>query len=454
MILRFWLALWLGKIVNIVLKALGKKGTSFPGYLAYRICPSIISLLASSFPEGAVLITGTNGKTTTNNLLASICRAQGKKVAFNKEGSNMLQGITGVLLQNTSFLGKNRADLLLLEVDEGTVPALLKQITPRVMILTNFFRDQLDRYGELDTTVKLVKESLPSDTELILNADDPLVAQIGSGRPKVYYYGSKSLPISQKESREAREGRYCAHCGQELRYTLFHYGQLGIYECTECGFKRPAPYLEAQEVFQDESGITFWLDREYKVPLQGYYNLYNALAAFCAAERLGISRENIHLGLINYVSAAGRMEQFTLPGFQLTLNLIKNPTGFNQVITTLAGLNKPLYLLLVINDLAADGRDVSWLWDTELEILCQPEDKIKGVVCSGLRAEDMALRLKYAGLKPEKIIIEKSLPKAVELLENFKPDGNEAVYVLPNYTPLFPIRDILLAKRVKEAARA
>lgn len=206
--IRFWLALWTGKIVGSIIKVLGKKGTTFPGVIARKIYPDIIKFLALSFKEGTVIITGTNGKTTTNNLLASILETAGLKVAFNREGANMLAGITGALLQNTSFLGKGQGDILLLEVDEATVPGLCAQLTPRLAVVTNFFRDQLDRYGELDTTVKLVKEALPLDTELILNADDPLVAQIGIEKQQVYYYGIASLPSSKKESDETREGRY------------------------------------------------------------------------------------------------------------------------------------------------------------------------------------------------------------------------------------------------------
>lgn len=448
--LRFWIALWVGKMISSMMRVLGKKGTTFPGVVARKICPQIIGFLAASYEEGTVIITGTNGKTTTNNLLASILRVAGKQVAFNREGANMLTGITGALLQNTSFTGTPRASLLLLEVDEATVPGLCEQVTPRLAVITNFFRDQLDRYGELDTTINLVKGSLPAETELILNADDPLVAQIGTGRSPVYYYGVQSLPVSKAESRETREGRYCFHCGHELHYELFHYGQLGRYECPGCGFKRPRPYLEAQAACQEEAGITFRIDREYRVPLQGYYNLYNALAAFCAADRLNISREKIQEGLINFVSDAGRMECFTLPDCNVTLTLVKNPTGFNQVIHTLAGLGKPLGLLIAINDLAADGRDISWLWDVDFEILVSEEVDIRQVVCSGLRAEDMALRLKYAGLQEEKIGIEPSLDKAVELLEKYPSAKEEALFILPTYTVLFPMREILVRKRVCE----
>ncbi|NLI93831.1 MAG: Mur ligase family protein [Peptococcaceae bacterium] len=445
--LRFWLALWVGKIMSITIKVLGRKGTTFPGVVAGKICPQIIGLLAASYRDGTVIITGTNGKTTSNNLLASILNAAGKKVTFNREGANMLTGIAGALLQNASFTGTPRASLLLLEVDEATIPALCKQVTPRLAVITNFFRDQLDRYGELDTTVKLVKDSLPAETELILNADDPLVAQIGTSRSGVYYYGVRSLPVSKEESSETREGRYCAHCGNELCYELFHYGQLGIYECRNCGFKRPTPFIEAQEASQDENGISFRIDGDYRVALQGYYNLYNALAAFCAADRLGIERKDIRRGLLEFVSDAGRMEQFALKNCDVTLTLVKNPTGFNQVLHTLADMKKSLRLLIAINDLAADGRDISWLWDVDFEILASEELDIRQLVCSGLRAEDMALRLKYAGIPEGKILIEHSLEKAVELLETYSPVKEEALFILPTYTVLFPMRAILVGKK-------
>lgn len=456
--IRFWLALWVGKIVSSLMKILGKKGTTFPGAVARKIYPDIIKHLALGFKEGTVIITGTNGKTTTNNLLASILKTAGYKVAFNREGANMLTGITGALLHNTGLNGVSKADILLLEVDEATVPGLCEQLTPRLAVVTNFFRDQLDRYGELDTTINMVKKALPDDTELILNADDPLVAQIGLNKEQVFYYGVQVLPSSREEGDETREGRYCANCGQELSYTLFHYGQLGIYKCSACDFKRPDPYLEAREINAGEQGISFRADescQDYTIPLLGSYNLYNALAAFCAADRLEIDRKYIRSGLSKFVSDAGRMEHFHLPGFDLTLTLVKNPTGFNQVIQTLAQIDKPLHLLIAINDLAADGRDISWLWDVDFELLANKKSDIPRLLCSGLRAEDMALRLKYAGFPEEKITLEKSLLKAVDLLGESPDIHKDAVFILPTYTALFPMRDILVAKsaagnRVKE----
>ncbi|NLM20358.1 MAG: DUF1727 domain-containing protein [Peptococcaceae bacterium] len=469
--IRFWLALWSGKLISIALRILGKKGTTFPGLVANKVCPDFIKFLGTSFQGEIVLITGTNGKTTTNNMLASILKTADKTVAFNREGANMLPGIAGALLQNTSFGGRVKKSYLLLEVDEATVPRLCRQLTPGWAVVTNFFPDQLDRFGELDTTIKLVQEALPPSTKLILNADDPLVAQIGLNRTQAFYYGAASLPVSGSKNPESREGRYCLPCGHELFYEIFHYGQLGIYRCEQCGFKRPQPHIEAREVRQKQNGISFRLSirpeyREgdsygsqtvtqetgkYLIPLQGYYNLYNALAAVSAAECLGLSREDCKQGLLKFVSDAGRMEQFALPSCQLTLTLVKNPTGFNQVVSTLIELGRPMHLLLAINDLAADGRDISWLWDVDFERLVSDGLKLKTVICSGLRAEDMALRLKYADWSEDLISINKNLKEAVAELEAKQILPNEVVFVLPTYTALFPLREILNSKKVSSS---
>jgi len=449
--IRCWLALWLGKIISKILKILGKKGTTLPGAVARKVYPDLIGTLASFFPEGTIIVTGTNGKTTTNNLLAAILKSAGKSVAFNREGANMLTGIAVSMLQNISFTGKPLASVLLLEVDEATVPLLCRELSPRYAVVTNFFRDQLDRYGELDTTIKLVKDALPQTTGLILNADDPLVAQIGCDRPDVVFFGTESLPVSHKSSSEPREGRYCFRCGQELSYAVYHYGQLGVYYCASCGFKRPEPDIEARAVRRDEQGISFTVEGEsFLVPLQGYYNLYNGLAAFSAADRLGISREKIKQGLAGFAADAGRMEPFSFSGCRVILTLVKNPTGFNQVLHTAIETNKPLRLLIAINDLAADGRDISWLWDVDFEILLSGATVVKEVVCSGLRAEDMALRLKYAGFKAEQIAIIKDIDQAAELFLRNGRAGGEALYILPTYTALFPMREALLQIQSKK----
>ncbi|MDR3289230.1 MAG: Mur ligase family protein [Peptococcaceae bacterium] len=446
---RFWLALWGCKITDGVIRLLGKSGTTLPGVVANRLDPRIISHLGrGNYPEGIIIVTGTNGKTTTANLLANVLKQAGKKFSFNEAGANLVTGITGAMARNTGWLGRTRAKLALWEVDEATVPQLCAQITPTQAIVTNFFRDQLDRYGELDTTVRLVREVLPESTRLILNADDPLVAQFGLGRQDVVYFGVERTPESSERSDETREARFCPQCGAELAYSLFHYGQLGRFSCPVCTYQRPEPQIQAREVRCEEQRIVFQVDgQEGSLALPGYYNLYNALAAYSSAKTLGIASGTIMEGLRGFAPQAGRMEAFALRQGRVILTLVKNPAGFNQVIRTVLGAasRQPLRLLLAINDQAADGRDVSWLWDVDFELLQAIEENISLVICAGLRAEDMVVRLKYAGITEEKIRLEDDLAKAVALLQKDWGSGGQA-YALPTYTALRPLRDILAAK--------
>ena len=450
--LRYWIALWAGKALSIGLKIMGKSGTTLPGAISQRIDPEIIRHLGSGLTEGLVIVTGTNGKTTTANLLASILRNAGKEFAFNQAGANLVTGITGALLQHTTWLGRSKVKLGLLEVDEATVPKLCAQLSPTVAVITNFFRDQLDRYGELDTTIKLVKDAIPDDTVLVLNADDPLVAQFGVRRLNTIYYGVETTPDSHSISFETREGRFCPECGQSLEYSLFHYGQLGIYSCQNCSFKRPEPKVLAKGIKVTDSGLEFRVEHsQISLSLQGYYNLYNSLAAMCAASILNVSDSISIKALSEFIPQAGRMENFILPSGRLTLTLVKNPTGFNQVLRTVLTLAKerPIRLWIGINDLAADGRDVSWLWDVDFEMLVDSKAKISEIICTGFRAEDMALRLKYAGISTELLVIEHSLDKSIDLLERTRKQ-DEVVFVLPTYTLLFPCRKVLDCRKISD----
>ena len=446
---RFWVALWASKIITKGLLVTGKKGTTLPGKVANWIDPEIMRHLSVAYTDGIIMITGTNGKTTTANLLASIIRQSGEEFAFNQAGANLVTGITGALIQNTRWNGISRACLALLEVDEATVPKFCEQVSPTLAIVTNFFRDQLDRYGELDTTVRMVRESLPKETVLVLNADDPLVAQFGTDHPQVIYYGVERTPDSRSESEETREARFCPVCGTELNYTLFHYGQLGLFNCLGCGFHRPEPEILAQNVRLEEGLLLFQVDvAPFSLSLQGYYNLYNALAALTAARQLGINDGLIERGLCSFIPQAGRMERFYLPEGEITLTLVKNPTGFDQVIQTMLGVNKPLRILIGINDLAADGRDISWLWDVNFERLGIHDATINQVICTGIRAEDIALRLKYAGVSVEKLVIEHTLAEALDRLQVGR-SWEEVAFILPTYTLLFPLRELLESRQKK-----
>jgi UDP-N-acetylmuramyl tripeptide synthase len=253
-------------------------------------------------------------------------------------------------------------------------------------------------------------------------------------------------PESRQESQETREAKFCPCCGHTLAYELFHYGQLGLYFCNHCDFRRPLPSVLAEEVRQEPEGLRFKTGSgNYVTALQGYYNLYNLLAAITVARQLDIAESTIEKGLREFIPQAGRMERFSSPEGELTLTLVKNPTGFNQVIRAVLAGGRKIRLLIAINDLAADGRDISWLWDVDFEYLGSQDCLVSQVVCWGLRAEEMALRLKYAGLTVDKLFIEHSLEQALEILLSNRESG-EDVFVLPTYTNLFPLRKLLQSR--------
>jgi lipid II isoglutaminyl synthase (glutamine-hydrolysing) len=442
--LLFILALWLGKIVYILSRMAGKQGTTLPGSIALKLCPDLIAHLAGQLAHGTIIVTGTNGKTTTSNMLASILRKAGYRLTFNQAGSNLITGITTVFLNSSNWLGRIQTDLALLEVDEATIVKIAPLIKAHTVLVTNFFRDQLDRYGELDKTVGMVRDSIANhlpEATMILNADDPLVAQMGTRMQKVVYYGVASNKYSSFTSEQAREAKFCSFCGGEYEYQLYHYGQLGIYACPNCDFKRPEPEILATDIdLKGIDGIEFRLgNTKIELKHQGFYNVYNALAAGAVALNLQVNPSVLSEALADFAPQAGRMEQFAYANSQITLSLVKNPTGFNEVIRAMVQTDRALGLLIAINDNAADGRDISWLWDVDFEKLV---GQAQWVVCSGSRAEDMAVRLKYAGLQSSIIIVNKDLPGALqEVLGRIQ--AEQAVYVLPTYTALFPIRDLL-----------
>ncbi|MDR1322111.1 MAG: MurT ligase domain-containing protein [Gracilibacteraceae bacterium] len=450
----FWPALWAGRLTALALKLAGRRGTTLPGAVARRLCRQLPSRLGSAYRDGVVVITGTNGKTTTNNILAAVLAAAGKKAAFNSEGANMQSGICTALLRDATWLGRVRGDILLAEVDEGSLPEFCREIRPRLAVVTNFFRDQLDRYGELDATIAKVRASLPPKTALLLNADDPLAARLAAGREEALFYGAAALPVSGGAGGENREGRFCPHCGSPLDYTLFHYGHLGIYACSACDFRRPVPEAEATRVSAGENGIAFTVwGREYTAPLRGFYNLYNALAALAAAEWLGVPPEAGRAALNVFTARDGRMEEFHLDG-GLTLILVKNPAGFNAALEAVTAADGPLRLLIAINDNAADGRDISWLWDVDFERLAACGPRLRQVVCGGVRGADMLLRLKYAGVSKETLLCAPDLAVALAALRRFNGERGGRVYVLPTYTALAPLRALLRAAERAEGGRA
>lgn len=453
---RLVTAVWAGKLVSSLSRLLGLgAGSTYPGKIIRHIDPQALAKLASRFSHGTVMISGTNGKTTTSNMIAHILKKTGRRIAHNRAGANLITGLTASLLDSCNFLARLRADIGLFEVDEATVPLASQEIKPNFMLVTNFFRDQLDRYGELDYTASLIKKSLPnlaSQGKILLNADDPLVANLGQGlRQKVLYYGIEDECVPLTDTNQAVDVKYCVNCGDLYNYGTTFYGHLGKYQCGKCGNARPIPHIYASNLeFRSITNTFFRVTTpkgffEAEINLPGLYNIYNALAAVGCCLMLGLGLEEIKEGLESFKPAFGRMEQIEFTKNKALLILVKNPTGFNEVLRTMLIDPKPKNLLICINDNYADGEDISWLWDVDFEGLLLARNEINFALTSGIRGEDMALRLKYAGLASKKIGMEKNLKEALDRFMHKLEEG-ENLYILSTYTAMLEMRAIIQKK--------
>lgn len=448
MSLRTSAAIIAARLMNFAGRITGHQGVTLGGKLAMKIDPDILKKLASQVRGPIVVTCGTNGKTTTNNMLASVARASGKKVICNSTGSNMLMGVAAAFVLSASVTGKIDCDFAAIEVDEASTVRTFPYFKPDYMILTNLFRDQLDRYGEIDITMDLLKRALDMapDCRVIYNADDVLCASlvkksghqgITYGIPREY----KSASGNRNSDREIREGRFCQFCGTKLDYDFYHFSQLGSYHCPKCGFKRPDIEYAAENISL-ESGISFDLKHgeetlHIKTGYHGFYNIYNILAFSAAASETGLGTGQVEEVLTHFHPENGRMEEFHIGNHHVLLNLAKNPAGFNQNISAVMEDTEDKDIIIVINDNAQDGRDISWLWDVDFEELDRAH--VKHITVSGLRAYDMELRLKYSDIPCEAV----PDPKAAIAMELDKDMNN--LYVLVNYTALYSTHNHLKA---------
>jgi UDP-N-acetylmuramyl tripeptide synthase len=436
-------AVWAGKISGLASRMTGRKGSSLPGMVALRVCPGLLAYFASRLRRGTVVVTGTNGKTTTNNILAQGLIAAGYRVVINREGANLLRGVTTAFIRNASWSGRlENFDWACLEADEAAFPAIVDAVRPKVVVVNNFFRDQLDRYWEIDKIVDRVKvsvEKIPG-LRLVLNADDPLVAQLGANHKDRVYFGiTEPLPKMDSQT-STREARFCPACGGRFKYLFYHYSQLGAYACPACGFSRPPVDVDISGMEASEGrldGRIKFADGTCRIimPSTGLYNVYNCLAAFAAGQALGLSRDHLVRALDRYAAPVGRMQEFTFRGKPVRLNLVKNPAGFNENINLVTQRKEPFDLFIGLNDNAADGKDISWIWDVDFESL-ERADAIRQFVCSGVRADEMALRLKYAGVPADKILSILDYQTAVR--RTLAGDGRSAFF-LATYTALWPV---------------
>lgn len=443
--LRFWFALLLGKTSRFILTQILRESgaTALPGLLALKIDPDFIEKQTTGFKN--IVISGTNGKTTTTRMVATILEKNRVPYIHNRQGSNLLRGLASTLLAIPSWKLK-RAKIGLWETDEGVFPQVLEKTQPEVVVLLNLFRDQLDRYGEVDLIAKkwlVALKKLPQKTIVIINADDPNLAFIGSKLcNKTIYYGMKTP--GSKEPTTARDINFCPKCSERLFYQAFFMAHLGNFRCIKCQFKKANLDFHCNKILIKKIKRTRFAIKTPKneytinINLPGVYNIYNALSAFTLASFLKLKSPTIIQALEKFKPAFGRVEEIEVQNRKLSIFLVKNPTGFNQILNVLKEKDN-LKLLIAINDLVADGQDVSWLWDVNFSLL---KGKVKKFLISGLRAEDMALRLKYQDFKH--LSIEKNLERAIwKLTQN-----RRNLYILPTYTAMLAIRKILSRKGV------
>ena len=425
-------------------------GTSLPGRVLLRLEPQAIHELASRLTAGSAVISATNGKTTTAAVAATILERAGRTLVHNRAGANMAGGIASTLLTAARPGGEIAGDTGLFEVDEFWLGAVTEQVHPRAILLANLFRDQLDRYGELETIAdrwgRVVAE-LDDSTALVLNADDPLIADLGRGRENVVYFGVDDNELALAEMQHASDSKHCRRCGAPYHYDAIYLGHLGHYHCDNCGQRRPAPSVRAERItLRGTDSASFELmtpegERSVSLALPGLYNVYNALAATALCMSLGIGLDVIVEGLQSATAAFGRAETVPIGDTTVQLLLVKNPAGANEVLRTLGLESDRLEVLAILNDNIADGRDVSWVWDADFELLSR---RVRTITCSGTRAAELAVRLKYAGVPESALTVIPSLSEALD--HALAGAGTNRIFALPTYTALLELRAELAAR--------
>ncbi|RRR75199.1 MAG: DUF1727 domain-containing protein [Candidatus Viridilinea halotolerans] len=455
--MRHFFAIHTGKLAGQFARRLRLGGgTNLPGTLARRIAPNVLQTMSQALPQGVVLLSGTNGKTTTSRMVADMLRYAGLSAIHNRAGANLIEGITTTALAATSWRGQAQAQLALFEVDEAALPQAITETRPRLVVIHNLFRDQLDRYGELDTIAnawRVALAGLPPCATVLLNADDPAVADLGRDlNAQVSYYGMEDVRHATGSVAHNADSQFCRRCGQRYSYPCVFYAHIGHYYCPACGHQRPQPQVTLERLeLQGAAGSQLYLRYpggalELRLPLPGLYNAHNATAAFAAALALGLTPAVARNALEQFSAAFGRIERVDAGGTPLLIALIKNPVGASETVRMLfnAGQHQQpdLHLLIVINDRLADGTDVSWLWDADFELLA---NGVAQITVGGTRAHDMAVRLKYAGVDPVRLTIAPALHEAFDHARSHTPP-EATLFALPTYTAMLELRALLAAR--------
>lgn len=429
------------KAARRLLHLTGKGGTALPGKIALAIDPEVLA--SASRGIHVILVTGTNGKTTTCRMLEKALEESGKTCLLNRSGANLLSGITAEFICGTDRKGRPQASYAVVECDEGALKQVAPLISPEVIVVTNLFRDQLDRYGEVLNTRQQILTGIRRSpgSILCLNADCPLTATIADEvKNPVVFYGI-DVPAGDQRERDVSDAKYCIRCGAVLSYDHYTYAHMGAWRCPQCGKKRPDPETAAAgltELTPDHSLIRLKMKdqtREVRVGLPAMYNLYNALAAVSAGKAAGLPTDALCRAAAGMSACFGRMERFRIGEKDLQMILVKNPAGFDQAAEFVTSAQEEYDIAFCLNDRTADGHDISWIWDADLEKVVRDPNR-RAIYVSGIRAEDMQLRLKYAGAGEEEIVMEKEWAPLISRMT----EGTRRLFILPNYTSMLELR--------------
>ena len=429
--------IFIGKAIVGVLRLLGRNAGNLPGIILWHLTRGrCCKMFKVDCP--IIAVTGTNGKTSVTNCVAQLFKQSGKTIIINKEGNNLDTGICSLLLRYCDGAGRVKADYLILETDESHVPVVYSQLKLETLIVLNFFRDQLDRNGEMETLIQKINGFCKTfEGNLILNGDDPNTARLGRANPNnknVRYFRAEPYAFATKEIFEASEGRFCPFCGEALEYDFYQYSHIGRFHCPKCSFGDYQPYVTASKIDLEKPVFTVE-GHEYSPKLNSIYNVYNMTAVAAAAKLYGIKQEVTDKVISKYTVNNGRMENFLLGDRKTTLNLAKNPVGANMTLRVMNEMQGEKELLFVLNDNVADGLDVSWIYDINFSIF----ERVTRVVTSGTRAYEIAVRIKTAGYDPANIVVRPDLDEAVEELA--RTEGRK--FIIANYTAVQPTRSAL-----------
>lgn len=446
--MKVFFALLFCRLSRFILRLMGRGATAFPGSVALKLCPNILGVLAENVRT--VVVTGTNGKTTSARIVEQALREADLSYFANRSGANLIQGIVAEYAAHATLTGKPRCDYAVIECDEGALRSVCGYVSPAVILVTNVFSDQLDRFGDVLNTLGAIGAGIAASprAKVCLNADCSLCVTLADEIPERAVFYGVDVPVYKQENTDVSDAPGCIRCGAPLEYKYRTYGHLGGFCCPKCGYKRPAPYVSVAGIKErgtDGTRVSLRMGgevREAFINVPGGYNIYNAAGAAAVCEALGLSEDISLKALAGFTCGFGRMEKYDLKGVPARMILVKNPAGCNQALSFVSGLDGKVLLAAALNDNTGDGTDVSWIWDADFEKLKALGDDLTGVYCSGIRAADLMLRLKYAGIDEKKLRVIADYDALITALT----EQSAPVVIMPTYSAMMELRSRMAAR--------